>query len=131
MLVSMNSRGAVDRAVDMAFGGKMHDRRRAGNRPAPPSSRGASQISALDETKARMVRDRRERVEIAGIGELVDDKDMMVVAATACRTKAEPINPAPPVTRKRFGIKLPCPRTRQFAVFPEKCPFGGGRRLTS
>jgi hypothetical protein len=42
------------------------------------------------------------------------------VAVTAWRTKAEPMNPAPPVTRKRLDIKPPYPRTRQFDVFPRE-----------
>ena len=66
----------VDRTVDMAFRRQMHDhvgleiserrlhRSRIGN-------------VGSEETKARMILDRLQRVEVARVGQLVDDEDIM------------------------------------------------------
>jgi hypothetical protein len=42
----------------------------------------------------RMALERSERGKIAGIGQFVDDEDLMI----GYLTSADPINPAPPVT---------------------------------
>ena len=50
-----------------------------------------------------------DRLEVAGVGQLVDVEDLVVGLADQVRTSAEPMNPAPPVTRMRLLI---CPPGR-------------------
>ena len=68
--------GAVDRAIDMAFGGKMHHGVRLIALEQLAHLRRVGDIGA-HEGVARIVRHRRERIEIARIGELVDHQHLM------------------------------------------------------
>ena len=65
---------AVDRAIDMAFGGKVHDHvgLRIGEEPA---HRRRIDDVGFDKAIAGIPGDRGERGKIAGIGQLVDDDD--------------------------------------------------------
>ena len=69
--------GTVDRAIDMAFGREMHDH--VGLEPLEGilHGRGIGDIGA-DELVARIVLDRRERGEIAGIGQFVDHQHIVI-----------------------------------------------------
>lgn len=57
----------------------------------------------LHEGVAGVGGDAGQRIEVAGIGELVEIDDAVGGWASNSRTTAEPIKPAPPVTRKVFG----------------------------
>ena len=100
--------GPVDRAIDMAFRRQMQDdvglevgqrslhRRRVGDiRP--------------DESKARMVLHRRQRIEIARIGELVDDKDMMVGGGNGMPHEGGADEPCPARHQKTLRHQAPVP----------------------
>ena len=56
-----------------------------------------SQISTCSN-RSRMISDAAERRQIRSVGELVDVEDEQSVSWRRCRTTAEPIKPAPPVT---------------------------------
>ena len=84
----------------MGLGGEVHHRSRAelGEDPVQ-GSRGAD--IDLVELVARRVGDRGKRFEIAGISQLVEVRDMVRRAVDQVPTTAEPMKPAPPVTRMR------------------------------
>ena len=96
-------RRTIHRGINMTFRGQMHDHIRV-----KPSDKVANCVGAGDirpsKATAWMILYGRQRVEITRVGQLVDDKNILSVAEITCRTKAEPINPAPPVIRYRFVI---------------------------
>ena len=69
-------RSLVDRSVDMAFGRQMDDR--VGSHVADQAANVVAVGDvATNEAKAPIAGDRFERVEIAGIGQLVEDRDLV------------------------------------------------------
>ena len=95
---------AVDGAIDVAFGREMHDGIRL------EALDHAAHLGRIDnigahERIAGAVRNRRQRFEIAGIGvSLSTTRTVWPQLPTAWRTTAEPMKPAPPVTRMRLGM---------------------------
>ena len=77
ILVCMNAAGPVDRAIDVAFRRQMHHDIGPIIRKDALHFVGVGDVGA-HERIARIVRDRRERSQIAGVGELVDHADAMV-----------------------------------------------------
>ena len=67
---------AVDRAVDVRFGGQMHDRLRLGVSEGPAQGLGIADIG-LDEGEAGLALQVGKGGQIAGVGELIDDRDVM------------------------------------------------------
>lgn len=67
----------VDRAVDMAFGGEMHDDVGPELGEERPHALAVADIGLL-EAVAVAAQLRVERGEVAGIGQLVDDADLML-----------------------------------------------------
>src|SRR5689334_8389899 len=68
--------GPIDRAVDMTFRRKMHDRIRL-ELPEQVGHAGLVANVRAHEMKTRMPRDSGKRGHRAGIGQLVDDEDLM------------------------------------------------------
>ncbi len=66
----------VDRAVDVAFGGQMHDDVGPEGGEDLLHARGVDDVGA-GERIARIGGDRRQRFKIAGVGQLVDDENAM------------------------------------------------------
>ena len=123
--------GPVDRAIDMAFCRQMQDdvRLEVGQRRL--HRRRVGDIRP-NEPKARMVLHRHERIEIARIGELIDDKDMMVGGGDGMPHEGGADEPCPTRHQKALRHQAPVPDERGSLPFSfGKCSFGGGRRLTS
>ncbi len=74
MLVSMKADGPVDRAVDMALGRQMHDHVDLMAGEQVGDGRSLANVG-LHEAVVGIVLDLPERLEIAGIGQLVDIDD--------------------------------------------------------
>ena len=68
----------VDRAVDVRLGSEVHDRVDAAGRIDGRADRGRVADAALHEAVARIVGNRREVLQVAGVGELVVDDDLPV-----------------------------------------------------
>ena len=66
----------VDRAVDMGLGGKMDDRVRLPGLEDVAHARTVGDVGA-DEVVARIVGDGGQRIEIAGVSQLVDHHHLM------------------------------------------------------
>ena len=58
--------------------------------------------AALDEVVTIGVCNLGHRRGTAGIGQLVEAEHFVVLSPMRCRTSAEPMNPAPPVTKMRM-----------------------------
>ena len=83
----------------MAFGGEMHDVSIRSSRSKASMRRVVADVG-LQEAIVGIVLDLPQRVEIAGIGQLVDIDDVVAGRLpTRCRHTALPMKPAPPVTR--------------------------------
>ena len=67
---------AVDRAVDVGFGGQVHDRLWLGGGEGPAHGLGIADIG-LDEGEARLALQIGEGGQITRVGELIDDRDGM------------------------------------------------------
>ena len=95
--VRMNSPAArIDRST-CDSGGKVHDD--VGRLHQRRGDRRVGDV-ALDEAMPRAVDHVAQVLEAARVGQLVERRDVPVrCAACAQRTKFEPMNPAPPVTR--------------------------------
>ena len=94
----------IDRAIDMALGGEMHHD--IGPELGEERAHGGHIANIeLSEMEMRALRHGLEIFEIACVSQLVEDANLMARSPIRCRTTAEPINPAPPVTKKRFMIK--------------------------
>ena len=93
--------GAVNRAVDMAFGGQMQNGVGTKSIERRPD-RGAVANVGANKGIARTARRRRERRHIAGVGKLIQHEHFVVRLADRQRTTADPMKPAPPVTNNRM-----------------------------
>jgi hypothetical protein len=72
--------GPVDRTVDMALRRQMHDRVGVKTRKNVEDSRAIADIGKA-EMITRMTLDRSKRGKIAGVGQLVDDKHIVIGVA--------------------------------------------------
>ena len=110
-------RRTVDRTVDMALGGEMHDRVDGVLAQQRGDQHTITDI-ALDEVVARAVADRSKRGEVGGVGQLVEIDHAMVgcrdqVAADgradeACSPSHQDIHAAVPLNRR--GHTASCPK---------------------
>ena len=85
----------------MAFGREVHDRVDAALRASSSSIRAAVADVGLDEAVIGPSGNLTQRIEIAGVGQLVDIDDAIAPLPARSRTTALPMKPAPPVTRIR------------------------------
>jgi hypothetical protein len=100
-------RSAEYRPVDMRLGGEVDDCVDAGQHLVDEPD---IEDVAFDEVEPRVVAHRVEVDDVASVGQLVEDDDGRTgkggySPASIVRTKWEPMNPAPPVTR----IFMSCP----------------------
>ena len=73
-----------------------------------------------------MILHRRERIEIAGIGELVDDKDMMVGGGKGMPHEGGANEPCPTRHQKTLRHQAPVPTNATVCRFPlGKCSPAG------
>ena len=86
--------GSVDRAIDVAFRRQMQDHVRLEIVECFAHCRRVGDICA-NKLKAWMILDRRKRIEIAGIGELVDDKDVVLGSGKRMPNKGGADEPCP------------------------------------
>ena len=70
--------GVVDRAVDVGLGGEVHDRVDATGAVDRRAHGGRVADAALHEAVARVLGDRQQVLEVAGVGELVVADDLPV-----------------------------------------------------
>ena len=113
--------GPVDRAVDMAFRRKMHDRvgieaaQQIGDRAA------VADIGAA-ETITRTVLDAGERGEIAGIGQFVDDEHLVLGVADEMPHQGRPDETCSAGDHDLHQTALPGPeqRRKRSAVIGER-----------
>ena len=89
----------------MRFSGEMHNGRRLVPVEQLPDRLAVGDV-ALHEDIGRVAADRLERIEIAGVGELVEVDDPALRSAIDSRTKQLPMKPAPPVTRMVCMVDL-------------------------
>ena len=71
--------GAVDRAVDMRFGGQVHDGVRLGAGEGAAHGFGITDVGTY-EREAWLALQVRKGGKVAGVGELIDDYDFMSFA---------------------------------------------------
>ena len=123
--------GAVNGAVDMAFGGEMND----GARLFAPKQ--VAQTIAIDNVAllkaiARIAFDGSQVLEIAGIGQLVEIDDARALSeAIHWRMKFEPMKPAPPVTRMRSSMRVGSQRLLNRARAPTLIVIAAAREVVA
>ena len=92
--------GAGDRAVDMGFGGEVHDHVGLKFRDRPRHGGVIADVGA-QKGETRIFRDGRERIQIAGVGELIDDENAAAVSLHGHARDRRSDEAAPPVMKSR------------------------------
>ncbi len=98
MLVWDEFAGAVDGAVDVRFGGEVHDGARLMFGQEAADKIVVADV-ALDEGVAHITVQAGEVLAVAGVGELVEVDDGLLGLGQRVQDKVAADEPAPPVTR--------------------------------